>query len=115
MPYMELRNYRPATNFTVEQRDKVMQIVRNHLARGQEIDGTFEFHYMDNKTELDRCEYEYILVIDMGWSEDREARKEELARALGADLAPVLGTDSFAVRLRLQNAGFVPYQKSLST
>lgn len=111
MPYMELRNYAGDGDITVEQRDELMRITRDHLARGQEIDGTFEFKYIPSVSELDYCEYDYLYVIDMGWSEEREQQKTDIARAIGGDIALVLGTDSFAVRLRLQNAGFVPYQK----
>lgn len=111
MPYMELRDYSDKTNITPEQRDKLMEITRDHLARGQEIDGTFEFKYVPKSSELDYCEYDYLYVIDMGHSEDREARKSEIARTIGSDIAPVLGTSSIAVRLRLQNAAFVPLDK----
>lgn len=82
--------------------------MRDRVARGQEIDGTFEFHYLKGTTQ-DYCEYDYILVIDIGWSEEREASKNDVARAIGKRLAPVLKSDSFAVRLRLQNAAFVHY------
>ena len=109
MPYMELRNYSEMPDITIEQRDKLMELTRDHLARGQEIDGTFEFKYVPRSSDLDYCEYDFLYVIDMGWSKDREQRKAEIARAIGLDIAPVLGTESFAVRLRLQNAAFVPY------
>jgi hypothetical protein len=111
MPYIELRNYTDAqADLSEVRRNGVMEIVRNHLTRGQEIDGTFEFRHLKQSSSQDYCEYEYILVIDMGWSEDREARMQEIAKNIGKDLEPVLGTDSFAVRLRLQNAAFVPYE-----
>jgi hypothetical protein len=111
MPYIELRNYTDAqADLSDAQRDGIMGIVRDHLARGQAIDGTFEFRHLKQSSSQDYCEYEYILVIDMGWSEDREDRVQEIAKNVGKDLQPVLGTDSFAVRLRLQNAAFVPYE-----
>lgn len=111
MPYMELRNYSDNPDISEEQRDKLMEITRDHLARGQEIDGTFEFKYVPRASELDYCEYEYLYVIDMGWSEDREKRKTEIARNIGQEIVPILGSESVAVRLRLQNAAFVPYGK----
>lgn len=110
MPYMELRSYKnQETNITTDQRDKIMSIIRDYLARGQGIDGTFEFRFLPRGTDIDRCEYEYILVIDMGYSEEREKQKSDLAKAIGVAIAPILNTTSLAVRLRLQNAGFVPY------
>lgn len=109
MPYMELRDYTDNAAVTAEQRDRLMEITRDHLARGQEIDGTFEFRYLPKASQFDYCEYDYLYVIDMGWSEDREARKTELARAIGGEISPVLGSENIAVRLRLQNAAFVPY------
>ena len=111
MPYMELRSYRDSSdNITTEQRDSIMKLVRDHLARGQGIDGTFEFRFLPRVTALDWCEYEYILVIDMGFSPERDAQKRQLATAIGDELVSILGTSSLAVRLRLQNAGFVPHE-----
>ena len=111
MPYMELRSYKdPTAEISLEQRDLVMELVRDHLAQGQGIDGTFEFRFLKRTSELDWCEYEYILVIDMGYSEEREKRKSEIAAAIGRQLAIILHTQALAVRLRLQNAGFVPYK-----
>lgn len=109
MPYMELRNYSDS-DFTPEQRDQLMVVTRDHLERGKEIDGTFEFRYLPKSTNLDYCEYDWLYVIDAGWSKDRNERKTEIARSIGRSIRPVLGTDSFAVRLRLQRAGFVPYE-----
>lgn len=111
MPYMELRNYSDKDDISPDQRDQLMRITRDHLARGQEIDGTFEFKYVPKASELDYCEYEYLYVIDMGWSEEREQYKTDVARAIGRDIAPVLASENFAVRLRLQNAAFIPYEK----
>ncbi len=108
MPYMELRNYSEA-EITVEQRDELMRITRDHLVRGRGIDGTFEFRYLPRASELDHCKYDFLYVIDMGRSPEREAQKEDIARAIGEAIIPVLGTESFAVRLRLQDAAFVPY------
>ncbi len=108
---MELRSYTDKSiSITAGQRDKIMLIIRDYLARGQDIDGTFEFRFLPRSTELDRCEYEYILVIDMGYSEEREKQKGDLAKAIGIAIAPILNTTSLAIRLRLQNAGFVPYK-----
>lgn len=108
---MELRDYSDNPALNTEQRDRMMEITRDHLARGQEIDGTFEFRYLPKGSELDYCEYDYLYVIDMGYSEDREKRKAEIARNIGLEIAPVLGSESLAVRLRLQNAAFVPYKQ----
>lgn len=108
---MELRSYKnPDSTVTSDQRDKIMLVIRDYLARGQGIDGTFEFRFLPRSTDLDRCEYEYILVIDMGYSEEREKQKTDLAKAIGVAIAPILNTKSLAIRLRLQNAGFVPYK-----
>jgi hypothetical protein len=110
---MELRSYaQQTTDITVEQRDKIVELVRDYLARGQDIDGTFEFRLLNRSSGLDLCEYDYILLIDMGYSEDRERRKVELAEAIGVELTVILENTSLAVRLRLQNAGFVPYKSS---
>lgn len=110
MPYMELRDYSNRSAISHKQRDRLMEITRDHLARGQEIDGTFEFRYLPKGSELDYCEYDYLYVIDMGYSEDREKRKSEIARSIGIEITPVLGSESLAVRLRLQNAAFVPHE-----
>lgn len=110
MPYMELRDYSGNPEISTEQRDQLMQVTRDHLARGQEIDGTFEFKYVASTSELDYCEYDYLYVIDMGWSEEREANKQEIAKAIVQDIQPILKTNSLAVRLRLQNAAFLPYK-----
>ena len=108
---MELRSYnKQRDEITAEQRDQIMQLVRDHLARGQGIDGTFEFRLLNPTSELDWCEYDYILVIDMGYSQEREQKKVEIATLLGNELVTILGTESLAVRLRLQNAGFVPHK-----
>lgn len=106
---MELRNYKSSDhNITSEQRDKIVTLVRDHLARGQEIDGTFEFRLLNRGSALDYCEYEYILVIDMGYSKERDDNKKEIAEKIGRQLSDILNSRSLAVRLRLQNAGFVP-------
>lgn len=110
MPYMELRDYSGGAQLENRQRDKLMEVTRDHLARGQDIDGTFEFRYLPKMSDADYCEYDYLYVIDMGWSEDREAHKVDLARAIGQEIVPVLGSDNIAVRLRLQNAAFVPHK-----
>src|SRR5688572_13652557 len=106
---MELRDYSEQSgNFTLDQRNHLIGVVREHLERGSGMDGTFEFHYLDHASELDLCEYDYLLLIDMGWSQEREDQKKTLAKKIGIDLVPVLGSESVAVRLRLQNAAFVP-------
>lgn len=108
MPYMELRDYSDRPEITSLQRDDLIVATRDHLARGQEIDGTFEFKYIPKESDLDYCEYQYLYLIDMGWSEERENQKTEIARAIGLDIVPILGSDLVAVRLILQNAAFVP-------
>jgi hypothetical protein len=109
MPYIELRNYTSQEDsITVKQRDEILELVRDHIARGQEIDGTFEFRILNSGSELDYCEYEYILVIDMGYSKEREKKKSEVAESIGKHLSSILGSESIAVRVRLQNASFVP-------
>ncbi len=109
MPYMELRNYKSENdNITTEQRDNILRLVRDYLARGQEIDGTFEFRLLNRGSKFDFCEYDYILVIDMGHSEQRELQKEEIAKNISRELSTILDTGLLAVRLRLQNAAFVP-------
>jgi hypothetical protein len=107
---MELRSYMPANiSTTTQQRNQIMTLVRDHLAQGQDIDGTFEFRFMKPNSDLDYCEYDYVLVIDMGYSEAREQQKVSLASKIGKELSAILDSKSLAVRLRLQNAGFVPY------
>lgn len=113
MPYIELRGYNDRTELEVERRDSLMGVVRDNLARGAEIDGTWEYRFA-SAAPNDYCEYDYILVIDMGWSAEREEKKAELASAIGRGIVDILETESFAVRLRLQNAAFVPYEATNS-
>jgi hypothetical protein len=107
MPYMELRNYINGVELETSKRDKLMRAVRDTLARGEEIDGTWEYKCVLS-SENDYCEYDYILVIDMGWSQEREAKKALLATEIGNNIALILESNLIAVRLRLQNAAFVP-------